>query len=650
MSNIFKKSIPAVISAMCLFGTVGCNKFLDVVPDDGIATVEMAFNIRAKAITYLATCYSYMTGEGDPLNDPGMFPSDELWDLVGRSVTNTSGRVPQNLFNIARGLQSAQTMYGNDWSDMYEGIRCCDVLCENVYNVSDMEKDEMDQWAAEAKFLKAYYHFNLVRKWGPVPVVYKSLPIDSDVETVRVYRNTIDECFDFIIKLLDEAMPYLPISRVEDEYGRITSLACSALRARVAAYAASPLFNGNDEQATLVDNRGTRLFPAKSDAQRMDRWVAAMKYCKECIELSELANKSLYDTTDVRSTLRMCDTLARTLALRNSFNDRWNREILWANTQSDNGRMGMFQRLCQPLLGSYTDMLGGYRFIGVPIKIAEQFYTNKGLPIANDESWAGVDPMDLKVGDDAHSYYIRKGYTTCRLNFNREPRFYSTLGFDGGTWLGQMSNYNDIKADALPFVECRIGGLHGKGGAETGPVTGYFPKKMIPYRSTWTANNTFSSYWYPFPMVRLTDIYLLYAECINEVEGPDGEHKDDLFFYLNAVRGRAGIPDVKTSWDSYSNRPGYYKSQTGMRDIIHKERLNELALESNRYWDLRRWKEAAPEYQKLIYGYNIAGATPEDYYVKTLIAQQSFGLKDYFYPISNYNLEINPNLVQNLGW
>ena len=107
---------------------------------------------------------------------------------------------------------------------------------------------------------------------------------------------------------------------------------------------------------------------------------------------------------------------------------------------------------------------------------------------------------------------------------------------------------------------------------------------------------------------------------------------------------------MKTAWDNFSNRPGYYNSQTGMRDIIHKERLNEMAFESSRYWDLRRWKEAAPEYQKLIYGYNVAAATPDEYYVKTLVAQQSFGLKDYFWPIATPYIEVNPNLVQNLGW
>ena len=653
MRKIIAKTIIGLAVLATLSGALGCNKFLNVVPDDGLATMETAFNLRSTAIRYLATCYSYMTGEGAPGTDYGMLTGDELWDLVGRVVTNTSSRVPQTLFNIARGFQSASTVYGNDWSSMYEGIRCCDILMENIQTVPDMDMAEMMQWTAEAKFLKAYFHFNLVRKWGPIPIIRESLPIDSDVETVRVYRDNIDDCFDYILQLLDEAMPYLPLVNPSvDEYGRITQVACAGLRARVAAYAASPLFNGNEEEASLVDNRGKRLFPSKTDEQKAGRWAFAVKACEDALELCKSANMRLYTKEDVLSTYRMCDTLATSLAIRNAFNARWNSELVWGNTQTSNASVANFQQICMPnlLVETYTHALGGYKIIGVPLKIAEQFYTNKGLPIANDNDWAGLDSNELMMGDSAHKYYIEEGYTTVRLNFNREPRYYASLGFDGGTWMGMMSNYNDIQPENLNVLKCRIGGVHAKTGSETGPVTGFFPKKLFPFQCTMRANNTFTSYWFPWPMIRLSDLYLLYAECINEVEGPDGPHSAELFARINAIRERAGIPTVQKSWDEYSNRPGYYKTKEGMRDIIHRERLNELAFESQRFWDLRRWKEAPAEYQKGIYGYTVTASSPEDYYVKKFISSQDFGLKNYFWPINTATIEVNPNLVQNIGW
>jgi hypothetical protein len=116
------------------------------------------------------------------------------------------------------------------------------------------------------------------------------------------------------------------------------------------------------------------------------------------------------------------------------------------------------------------------------------------------------------------------------------------------------------------------------------------------------------------------------------------------------VRSRAGLPGVKKAWDDYSDTPGKYNTQLGMRQIIHRERLIELAFESQRFWDLRRWKEVSAEYAKGIYGFKITAFKPEDFYQKILIAEQKFAQKDYFWPISTATIEQNPNLVQNIGW
>lgn len=642
------------LATLCLALLAGgsCNKFLDVVPNDGIATLDMAFNLRSTAYGYLCTCYSYMPVEGSVSNDSAMLTGDELWDLVGRIVSNTSARVPNTYFQIARGFQSASRVYANDWADMYQGIRCCDILVENIDRVPDMTRTEKQQWKAEATFLKAYYHFNLVRKWGPVPIIRESLPIDSDVETVRVYRENIDDCFDYIMELLDKAYTDLPLTpESNDLYGRITKPVCKALKAKVSVFAASPLFNGNEEEATLVDNQGRQLFPTKTDEQKKLRWTAAVTACKEAIDVCDQANIKLYDKSYVTASYRMCDSLVQTLTLRNAFNQRWNSEVVWGNTQTaSSGTNTAFQMWTMPNMTEFAHSTGGYRFIGVPMKIVDQFLTNNGLPIANDRSWENTNTQALRTGSADHSYYLEQGYTTVEQNFNREPRFYAYLGFDGGKWLGQLSNYNDLHPEDVRHIECLNGGAQGKSGGEVGPVTGYFAKKLYPIQCNFTATNTFSSYDFAWPIIRLTDLYLLYAEAINEAEGPNGTHKEDLFKYLNAVRERAGIPTVQKSWDEFSNNPGYYNSQYGMRNIIHRERLVELCFESQRFWDIRRWKEAPSEYQKGIYGYTVTGSSPEDYYVKKLIATQTFGLKDYFWPIYNYYLERNPNLVQNLGW
>lgn len=163
MKKIFKNITISLLAAASLYGVNGCNKFLDVVPDDGLASIETAFNLRSTAIRYLATCYSYMTNDGVAGQDSGMLTGDDLWDLDSRVTTYLYNKNYAS-FPIAKGLQSAAICYNSDWKSMYEGIRCCDILVENIDKVPDMNEDEKQQWKAEVSFLKAYYHFNLIRK------------------------------------------------------------------------------------------------------------------------------------------------------------------------------------------------------------------------------------------------------------------------------------------------------------------------------------------------------------------------------------------------------------------------------------------------------------------------------------------------------
>ncbi len=97
---------------------------------------------------------------------------------------------------------------------------------------------------------------------------------------------------------------------------------------------------------------------------------------------------------------------------------------------------------------------------------------------------------------------------------------------------------------------------------------------------------------YSFPIIRMSDLYLNYAEALNETkDSPDAE----VYEYIQAVRYNAGLDlegDLLNTWAQYSNNPGKPTTKEGMREIIRQERMVELALEGYRYWDLRRWKLA----------------------------------------------------------
>jgi hypothetical protein len=108
---------------------------------------------------------------------------------------------------------------------------------------------------------------------------------------------------------------------------------------------------------------------------------------------------------------------------------------------------------------------------------------------------------------------------------------------------------------------------------------------------------------------------------------------------------------VKESWQKYSNRPEKPNTKDGLREIIHRERTIELALEGKRFWDLRRWKQIN-ELNVQPRGWNMRGETAEDFYRVIEVARTpvKFSIRDYFFPIKESSLIVNRNLIQNYGW
>src|SRR5690606_24713503 len=266
-----KRTFTKILVAMLLSAASACN-YLDMIPDN-VATLDHAFNERTQARKFLFTCYSFMPKTGSPSGDPAMLGGDELWWAVARA---------DRMWGIARGEQSVINPIGSQLERLYQGIRNCNIFLENIDRVPDMTEVEKRQWAAEIKFLKAYYHFYLVRMYGPIPLIRENLPISADPETVQVSRESIEDCFDYIITLIDEAIKDLPLT-VEDptqDAGRVDKIAAISIKAKIMVYAASPLFNGNSDQAGLANPDGTPLFNTEYSEEK---WARAAAACKQAI-------------------------------------------------------------------------------------------------------------------------------------------------------------------------------------------------------------------------------------------------------------------------------------------------------------------------------------------------------------------------------
>jgi hypothetical protein len=151
---------------------------------------------------------------------------------------------------------------------------------------------------------------------------------------------------------------------------------------------------------------------------------------------------------------------------------------------------------------------------------------------------------------------------------------------------------------------------------------------------------------YPWPEMRLSDLYLLYSEALNEANGPNAE----AYKWINLVRQRAGLKPVDEAWTNFSTDPAKYTTQSGFRQIIHQERMIELAFEGQRFWDLRRWKEAHIVLNAPILGWNNAAIDAASYYKPVLLFSQSFNMRDYFWPIEIGEFLKNRNIIQTPGW
>lgn len=632
----------------CLVGMLSsCSAYLDIVPDD-IATIDNAFSMRAQAEKYLFTCYYYLPSHGVVEFNPALTGGDELYVTeYFRSAAHVHS------WYIAHGMQSATNPRCDYWrgsagtangsKDLYQGISDCNIFLENIHRVPDMTQAEKDRWRAEVKFLKAYYHYWLIRMYGPIPLMDKNTSVDADAEEVKTHRATLDECFAYVVKQLDEVIDsrHLPdkITNEAEELGRITQGIALSIKAEMLLTAASPLFNGNTDYRGYTDNRGVEIFcPNKTDEEKKQRWVDAAEACRLAIDFLHEQGHRLYKYTSLE--YNISDETRAKMNIRNAVTEKWNEEIIWANTNSITGQLqdhAIPRGLESGKEGNAS--VGGN--LAVPLKITDLFYTKNGVPITEDKDWDYSERFKLRKATANEKYFIKEGYTTANINFDREVRYYASLGFDGSVWFGQ-----GVTDETKPiYVQSKQGQSAANQISNSWNETGIWPKKLVHFKSVVGQTSGFTKIQYPFPVMRLSNLYLMYAEALNE----SGASQGDVLTWVDYVRDRAGLNRVEESWNAHTTNKKY-QTIDGRRDIIHQERGIELAFEAQRFWDLRRWKRAYAEQNKPITGWNTQYSTNEEYYNERLIYKQEFKTKDYFWPIYDKEIYSNKNLVQNYGW
>ena len=641
---MMKKYLILIVLSLLSFS---CDDYLDIVPDK-TQELSLLFQRKNAAYTALVTCYSYIP-QNDGIYSTFVLASDEFTTPQAKET---------DAIRLMKGLQTTSAPIMSYWSGygasgrgqggLFQGIRACNELIENINQVVDMTQDEKIQWKSEAMFLKAYYHYLLLTHYGPIPIVDDNLPISSDTESVKVNREPVDEFFNYIFSTIDTAIKGLP-ERVsnKNELGRIDKVIALSLKSRVALFYASPMFNGNSEfYGGFVDQDGVHYFNQTYDKSR---WEFAAEVTEQAIEACLANGISLYNFNAEPPTFDSYfyynnQTIPTMYDLRYAITEPWNSELVWGNSMPVGGSNSWWQIQAGVLMKSPTSssVEAAWQWIAPTMRMAELYYTRNGLPINEDLNFDYENRFETSTAptiDPLNLVTIQNGQRTAKLNMGREARFYANLAFDRGynrTW-GQRW-----------FLRMRKGETHGRiANSNDYLTTGYGLKKLVHPDSEGDGYDKLIDY--PWPMIRLAELYLNHAEALNEANGPTPE----VYSALNEVRQRAGVPDVEVVWSDATKAKTVNKHTTlsGMREIIQTERMIELSFEGHRYYDLRRWLLADQHFNAPVMGWSVDETNEDDYYQVQDVGQRSFNKnRDYLHPISTDELARNSNLIQNPGW
>ncbi len=602
-----KKNIIYFISIVFAVSVAGCSDlrfgdaFLEKAPGVDV-TIDTIFSSKLYADRALVAAYSTLRvgfpihNSAWPLGTTGKYDIGKRYDRACSQLDNDNLDAITDLMEshndwasggqeYAAGNYSAESENGVSWTKLaftpekelnWSGIRRAFQYIENVDRVPDMADQEKDLGKGECYLIIATHYLDMFRNYGGIPLLKKSIGADN-VQGVDFSRKTAQETLSYIIELCDAAAELLPWDVPADRDGHMTKAAALGLKCRALLFAASPLFNSSEPYSSYMPvAKNANAEKVKSeDIPKMfwfggydaQRWQDVADACEDFIECNRengnpysLVETSGSDFEDFRRNWSTC------------YVDRYNYEILihtgrhydtFANTylrcyfgvSDDNGNNGR-----------------GYGGGCVTLNFVDLFQNLDGTP-AKYADWVARNGNVSKVEDDAFR--------------GRDPRLYESVMING-------DRFRDRAA------EMWIGGLERGAALANRAITGFCSRKFM-----WDYNDeTFMNRPLNYAYLRMPEIYLTYAEALNELG-----RKDEALEWLNKVRRRVGIADM-TDELLAANHPEVLPSYDGLigdpklREEILDERARELFFEECRWYDIVRWKRE-DIFKKDLYGIEI---------------------------------------------
>lgn len=555
----------------------------------------------------------------------GSIGSDKVWTdplLIESYINNLYSthysweRVETDMTDEARngyGFNAKKMIEGelnSEWNPLgwwqYHYIRKCNDILENLEKATINEDLKM-RFEGEVRYFRASAYFHKVIRYGGVPLITDA----QDYNSPDLYpsRATIDEVFEFITTEYNLASTLLNNYKTypDNNFGRVTWGACKAMEARAYLFWASPLYNTKKDHSL---------------------WEKSAKASKEVIE------SGIYQLLD---------------DARNIFLDYKSSENIFAIYYKRPERQHGIDAWCKPV-----SIANGDAAHWCPVQeLVDAFPTIKGLHINDDPDYDENNPYD-----------------------NRDPRLHKFIVVNDTEYCGRKQyNYASVnkvdpsfpKKEADRFLPEVSGGEHlDVAGSPNNSSTGYLCRKVVQEDLDKSLYGYGKGSETPYIDIRLGEVYLNYAEALNEIGDITTACEQ-----IRILRERAGLetPQVPAI---------YSKDKETLREFIRNERYIELCFENKRYWDLRRWKIAKEKLDnKKFTGVRIALNLLEnskiiesETYKKASFNDQLdmlnktweysydvvddnpyvFESKMYFMPIPKGEIETNSKLNQNEGW
>lgn len=432
-----------------------------------------------------------------------------------------------------------------------------------------MSEDASKRLLGEVYFLRAWSYYNLIQRYGGVPIVTKVYTLSDEYD---VKRDSLDKCVDFILSDLAIAEEKLP-KKEDCLLGRINKDVVLALRCRVTMLSASAFFN--DPQCQNGD-----LIHGKYDYE--GKWKRAYD-----------AAKAIVDRADKDGAYALADTY------EGIWNDILSKEVIWgkffvSNADATTNYAKKAQLLYSNVyFNGWTALNPTQAFIkDVEMKNGKKFF-EEGSGYDPAHPFANRDPRLYKIVGFPFSYYqnTEKGKTNAELphGFIFGPSYKG----DAAKGYPAYKDLNGVAKQGYPENQLQLYLLFenkDRSDFEEGKKYPDYTKKAV---HLWDASNhtgcELNKWYIPtspitesevgtllYPWFRLGEMYLNLAECAYMV-GNYGECQT----YINKVRNR---PDVKM--------PEVKETGENLWDRLVNERRVELSFEFIRYFDLRRWKLA----------------------------------------------------------